>query len=77
MEPPLEPDRRRLQISLRTMFGIVTLLCVALSILIVPIERRRRAVSAIEKLGGTVTYGESAANQLSAVAFLRQHSRRG
>ena len=48
--------RRWLQFSIRTLLVLVTLLCVALSLWIVPAERQRRAVEAIEKLGGIVFY---------------------
>lgn len=48
--------RRWFQFSLRTGFIIVTLLCVALSLWIVPAERQRRTVAAIEAMGGAVDY---------------------
>ncbi len=48
--------RRWMQFSLRTGLIVVTTLCVALSMWVVPIERQRRAVAAIEKLGGHVGY---------------------
>ena len=48
--------RRWFQFSLRTGFIIVTLLCVALSVWVVPAERQRRTVAAIEAMGGAVDY---------------------
>lgn len=48
--------RRWVQFSLRTVLLLVTLLCVALSVWVVPAERQRRAVQAIEALGGSVEY---------------------
>lgn len=52
----VKPRRRWLQFSLRTGFSIVTLLCAALNLWIVPAERQRRAVAEIEAMGGTVDY---------------------
>lgn len=43
-----------MQFSLRMMLVLVTVLCVALSIWIVPAERQRRAVAAIVAHDGTV-----------------------
>lgn len=48
--------RRWLQFSLRSGFIMVTLLCVALSLWVVPAERQRRRVAAIEAMGGAVDY---------------------
>ena len=44
--------------SLRTLFVIVSLLCVLLSALVVPVEKQRRAVAAIMSQGGWVMYAE-------------------
>jgi hypothetical protein len=46
--PPTKPKskRRWAQVSLRTVLVLVTLLCVALSLWVVPAERQRRAVAA-------------------------------
>lgn len=52
----LKLKRRWLQVSLRTMLVLVTLLCVALSIWVVPAERQRRAVAGINSLGAHVRY---------------------
>ena len=54
----LMPKRRWMQLSLRTVLVLVTLLCVALGLWIVPAERQRRAVAAIQALGGGVLYGK-------------------
>jgi hypothetical protein len=54
--PLLKPKRRWLQFSLGTAFLVVTALCVGLSLWVVPAQRQRRAVKAIEALGGTVDY---------------------
>ncbi len=54
----LTPKRRWAQFSLATMFVIVTVLCVGLSLVVAPAERQRRAVAAIEALGGSVEYVE-------------------
>jgi len=55
----ITPKRRWTQFSLLTMSVVVTVLCVGLSLVIVPAERQRRAVAAIEALGGAVGYEES------------------
>lgn len=68
----LKPKRRWLQVSLRTVLMLVTLLCVALSLWVVPLERRRRAVEAIEALGGTVILNSETRNDSSADAFLQR-----
>src|SRR5579863_1320552 len=52
----LKPKWRWLQFSSRTMLAAVTVLCVCLSTWIVPAERKRRTVAAIEAIGGHVTY---------------------
>ena len=50
----LKPKRRWMQVSLRTVHALVTLLCVALSMWIVPAERQRRAVAAIQEDSATL-----------------------
>jgi hypothetical protein len=55
----VKPDRRWAQLSLRTLLVIVTVLCVVLGMWIVPAERQRRAVAAIEAVGGSVEYAEA------------------
>lgn len=62
--------RRWFQFSIRTLLGLVTLLCVALSMWVVPAERRRRAVAVIEKLGGGVSFVRT--NESSSLDFLRR-----
>jgi len=52
----LKPKRHWVQVSLRTVLVLVTALCVALSLWVVPAERQRRAVAAIDVLGGRVGY---------------------
>jgi hypothetical protein len=52
----LKPKRRWVQVSLRTVLVLVTLLCVVLGLWIVPAERQRRAVAAMEEFGGRVEY---------------------
>jgi hypothetical protein len=57
----LTPKRRWAQFSLLTLFLVVTVLCVGLSLVVavvVPAERQRRAVVAIKALGGSVEYVE-------------------
>ncbi|HWB10442.1 MAG TPA: hypothetical protein VG826_14515 [Pirellulales bacterium] len=54
----LKPTRRWMQVSLRTVLVLVTLLCVALSLWVVPAERQRRAVAAIRTRGGMVQYAD-------------------
>src|ERR1700744_5790634 len=44
------------QSSLRLMLAVLTALCIALSLWLVPVERQRRAVKAIEAGGGRVRY---------------------
>lgn len=68
----LKPNRRWLQTSLRAVLLFVTLLCVALSLWVVPAERRRRAVNAIEALGGTVILNSETRKKSSAEAVLRR-----
>lgn len=69
----LKPNRRWLQISLRSVLVVVSLLCVALSLWVVPLERRRRAVEAIEALGGIVIFVNNETRHESfSVAFLRR-----
>lgn len=48
--------RRWLQFSMRTMLVVVSVTCVLLALWGVPAERRRRAVAAIEAIGGRVNY---------------------
>ena len=50
------PKRRWMQVSLRTMLAAVALLCVILSLWVVPAERQRRTVAAIQDMGGAVDY---------------------
>ena len=52
----LKPTRRWMQLSLRTVFVLIALLCVVLSLWVVPAERQRRTVAAIEAMGGAVDY---------------------
>jgi len=69
----LRPTRRWLQFSMRTVLVFVSLLCVALSLWVVPLERRRRAVAAIEALGGRVTFIDSqTANESFPKTVLRR-----
>ena len=70
--PRLKPKRRWMQVSLRTMLVFVTMLCVALSVSVVPHERQRRAVKAISALGGTVAYN----GDLSEIELWRTDRRR-
>src|SRR5215469_3129191 len=76
----VKPKRRWMQVSLRTVLVLVTLLCVALSVWVVPAERQRRAVKAIEALGGTVSYEDIhsyyASTQPTAESFLISFLRR-
>ena len=51
-----KPKWQWMQVSLRTMLVAVTLLCVILSVWVVPAERQRRTVAAIEAMGGAVDY---------------------
>src|SRR5215469_1671698 len=66
-----KPKRRWMQVSLRTVLVLVTLLCVALSVWVMPAERQRRAMAAIEKLGGNVGYVKPAASEMFPVTYLR------
>ena len=69
----IKSKRRWVQFSLRTGFIIVTALCVALSMWVVPAERRRRAVVAIEAQGGFISYADQKATSKSfPFAFLRR-----
>jgi hypothetical protein len=66
----LTPKRRWAQFSLATMFLVVSLLCVGLALVVGPAERQRRAVAAIEALGGQVLYAPS--HKGTSDAFLRR-----
>ncbi|HWB12716.1 MAG TPA: hypothetical protein VG826_26055 [Pirellulales bacterium] len=70
----LKPKRRWLQVSLRTVLVLVTALCVALSMWLVPAERRRRVVAAIGELGGDVRYMEPDQTETKSfpIAFLQR-----
>ncbi len=70
----LTPKRRWAQFSLATMFLVVTVLCVGLSLVVVPAERQRRAVAAIEALGGQVRYVKP--DKKASEAFPRRFPRR-
>ena len=69
--PKTNPKRRWLQFSIRTVLLLVTLLCVGLSLWIAPAERQRRAVTAIETLGGAVVFVtmEEAASRFPQVFY--------
>jgi hypothetical protein len=65
--------RRWLQFSMRTMLVVVSVTCVLLALWGVPAERQRRAVAAIEALGGFVQYvANEGKSESIPVAFLRQ-----
>ncbi len=70
----LKPKRRWTQFSLATMLAVVTVLCMGLSLVVVPAERQRRAVAAIEALGGRVQYVKP--DQKATEAFPRPFLRR-
>lgn len=74
----LTPKRRWAQFTLRGLFVMPSLTCVALATCVLPAERQRRAVDAIEALGGLVYYADDAlptARYPIAVqqSFLRRH----
>ena len=52
----IKPKRRWAQFSLATLLVVVALLCVGLRLVVVPAENQRRAVVAIQALGGRVDY---------------------
>ena len=72
--PFLKPKWRWLQFSLRTAFVVITVLCVGLTLWVVPAERQRRVVAAIEALGGKVRHVEpyQAASNSFPVTLLRR-----
>src|SRR3569623_541941 len=51
-----KPKRRWMQVSLRAVLVAVALLCVILSLWVVPAERQRRTVAAIAAMGGSIDY---------------------
>ena len=53
---PRKPRRRWLQVSLRTLLVVVTLLCIGLGWVVHRGERQRRAVAALKEKGGVVSY---------------------
>lgn len=63
-----------MQVSLRTVLVLLTLLCIALSVGVVPLERKRRVVADVDAMGGAVTFvhRHATTRTLSPVAFLRQ-----
>lgn len=69
----LKPKWRWLQFSMRTVLVVVGVLCVALSLWVVPAERQRRAVAAIEAPDGSVFYVD---NQAASESFLTTYLRR-
>lgn len=68
----LKPKRRWAQFTLRGFFVLVTILCVALGTWIVPAERQRRAVAAIEALHGRVTYADDTQTKATPTTLLRR-----
>ncbi|HEV7222461.1 MAG TPA: leucine-rich repeat domain-containing protein [Pirellulales bacterium] len=69
----LKPKHRWMQFSLRTVLVLVTLLCIALGLWVVPAERQRRAVAAIQELDGRVSYVEAdPASEMFPLTFLRR-----
>ena len=58
---PRKPRRRWLQVSLRTLLILVTLLSIGLGWFVHRGERQRRAVAAILEMGGSITYDSPAA----------------
>ena len=54
----LKPKRRWAQFSLGTMWALITALCITLGMWIVPAERQRRAVAAIEALDVELRYSD-------------------
>lgn len=61
----LKPTRHWMRFSVRTGLLLVTLLCIALGTWVVPAERQRRAVIAIQALGGLVVHKEDGASKKS------------
>ena len=53
---PRKPRRRWLQISLRTLLILVTLLSIGLGLIVTRGERQRRAVVALKELGAAIYY---------------------
>jgi hypothetical protein len=67
----LKPKRRLAQMSLRTAFVIVTLLCAALSWCVVPAERRRQAMAIVEARGGRAVYAVRHPERSVVMSYLR------
>ena len=53
-----KPERRRLQFSLRMMFVVITVCALLLGLVIWRIRQREQAINTIEKLGGSVIFGD-------------------
>jgi hypothetical protein len=70
----LTPKRRWAQFSLASMFVVVTVLCVSLSVLVNRAHRQRDAVAAIEAIGGSVGYTQP--SQKTSEAFPKKFLRR-
>ena len=73
-EPTMPAKRRWMQVSLRTVLVAVSLLCVILSVWVVPAERQRRTVAAIMDLDGSVEYAQAgqSASESFPMTFLRR-----
>lgn len=55
-----QPKRRRFQLGLRTLLGLVALTAIWLGFVVNRAERQRRAVAAVRHLGGEVAYSDGA-----------------
>lgn len=70
---PARPRRRWFQFTLRGMFVFITLIAVVLGFTVSRIERQRRAVLAIEELGGRVGYRDPNVPPGKVESWLRSH----
>lgn len=70
--PAARPRRRWLRYSLRALLALTTLMCLALGWFVNKCERQRRAVAAIEELGGSVEFEEREGEPGALEAWLRE-----
>ncbi len=70
---PARRGHRWYQFSLRSLLTMVTLICLALGLVVVPAEKQRAAIRAVEKSGGVVVYNDARPGQWWFVATLRKY----
>lgn len=75
---PKKPFVTRFRFGLRTLFALITALCLCLGFVVHRAESQRRAVQAIEAMGGSVTYRDDwsvRGNVILRLQRMRSHER--